>query len=328
MDALMGRGKTCYRIYQFEKAMSDFASIVENDPKQRDEARFMLTLCLYGVGRDKESRIAAQAFLTDFPESPRLQDMTLWLGKFEFNHGAFSQAQHLFSSYATRWPEAKWADSARLWSARSAFFRNDFTGCVEGISKMILSYPKTSRLNEATLLQADALIELARFDEAVLLLDRIINTAPKSEFSIQALLRKGDCLYTMGADNGRRYEEALKSYKACLGKGSFSAATLLQINFKIAWCYEKMKLLDEAVNYYYTEVLLRYQEERKQGTWFDDISTSLCIRAAFRTAEIYERLDKSEQALNVLRRLVRMNIPGSEEARQRIERLKSKKVGI
>ncbi|MBP5226368.1 MAG: tetratricopeptide repeat protein [Kiritimatiellae bacterium] len=327
MDAFMGRGMTYYRTYRFDAAMQDFASVVENDPGRRDEARFMLTLCLYWVGRDQDARVAATAFMTDFPESARLADMTLWLAKFDFNHGQYKEARRLFNSYATRWPSGRWADAALLWAARSAFFENDFTGCVEGVSHLVRTFPNSIRIPEATLLQVDALIELARFDEAVLLLNRIISQTPDNDWGAQAWLRKGDCLFTMGADNSHRYEEAINAYRTRLEKGNLSANALLQIHFKIGRCYEKLKQPDEAINEYYSEVMMRYQEERRNGNWVDDTSANLFLRAAFSAADLYERQDRIDQAIRILRRADRMDLPGQDEIKRRIERLKTKKAG-
>lgn len=328
MAALMGRGKTHYRNYRFNPAMQDFATIAENDLSLRDEARFMLTVCLYGVGRDKEARVAAVAFLTDFPNSSRLPDMTLWLAKFEFNHAQYAEAKRLFQNYITRWPEARWADAAMLWYARASFFENDFTECIEGVTRLVKAFPKSGRMPEAMLLQAEALIELARFDEAVLLLDRVIAQIPESDWAARAWLRKGDCLYTMGADNSHRYEEALEAYRIRLKRGKLTPSALLQIHFKVAWCYEKMNQLEEAVNAYYVDVMFRYQDERRQGVWFNDDATELFIRAAFRAASLCEEQGKIEQAIGILQRVVRSKVSGADEAKIRIEHLQAKKAGM
>lgn len=327
MSALMGRGKIHYRNYRFEAAMQDFAAVAESDPLQRDEARFMLTVCLYGVGRDREARVAARAFLTDFPESSRLPDMTLWLAKFEFNHAQYAEARRLFQVYTTRWPEARWTDAAVLWGARSAFAENDFTGCIQGVTSLVTTSPKSPHIPEAYLLQADSLIELARFDEAVLLLDRVIADAPESDWAARAWLRKGDCLSTMGADNGKRYEEALDAYRKRLERGNVPFFLLLQIYFKIAWCYEKMEQPEEAIQVYYAEVMARYLEERGKGVWLNDATTATFIRSAFRAAEISLRQGKTDQALGILEQVAHLNVPGSDEARLRMNKILNKKAG-
>jgi len=328
MDAFMGRGKAHYRTYRFDSAMQDFASVAENDAERRDEARFMLTLCLYGVGRDKEARAAAAAFLVDFPESTRLPDMMLWLGKFDFNRGKYEDAQRFFLDYVARWPKKRWSDAALLWAARAAFGNNDFTGAVELVTRLVRSFPQSARLPEALLVQADSLMELARFDEAVLLLDQVIAQVPESEWGRKALQRKGDSLFAMGADNGLRYQDAMASYRLSLDRGNLTPSVQLLLQFKVGRCLEKMKRVDDAIDQYYAEVIVRYLNERERGTWFDDASTGLFVRAAFNVAELYEQKGQAEQAVRVLQRVVQSGGPGEEEARQRIERLRTKKAGV
>ena len=324
-EAWMGRGKVHYRMYRFDAAMQDFASVAENDPKRRDEARFLLTLCLYGVGRDKEARTAGASFLLDFPESPRLPDMMLWLGKFDFNRGKFADARKFFLEFVSRWPGNTWADAALLWAARSAFGEADFTGTVELVTRVERDYPQSVRLLEARLVQADALMELARFDEAVLLLDQMVSQSQKGEWSNAALLRKGDCLFALGANNGIRYKEALETYRELLAQENLTPMLRLQLHYKSGRCLEKMKRVDEALDEYYAEVIVRYQEERDRGGWQDDASASLYVRAAFNVAELYEQKSQPEQAVRVLQRVIQSGGPGADEARQRVERLKRKK---
>ncbi len=328
VDAFMGRGKVYYRTYRFDAAMQDFASVAEGDPARRDEARFLLTLCLYGLGRDKEARSAAAAFLLDFPESVRLSDMMLWLGKFDFNRGKFDDARRFFLEYVARWPSNRWADASLLWAARAAFGAADFTGTVESVTRLVRAYPQSPRVPEALLVQADALMELARFDEAVLLLDQVIGQAQDSEWGKLALLRKGDCLFALGADNGARYQEALTAYRVMLEQAGLTPALMLQLQFKAGRCLEKMKKVDDAIDQYYSEVIIRYLNERAGGAWYDDTSTSLFVRAAFNVAELYEQKGQPEQAVRILQRVVQASVPGEEEARQRIERLRKKKAGV
>ena len=325
VEAWMGRGKVHYRMYRFDAAMQDFASVAESEPKRRDEARFLLTLCLYGLGRDKEARAAGASFLLDFPESARLPDMMLWLGKFDFNHGKFADARRFFLEYVSRWPGNSWADAALLWAARAAFSETDFTGAVELVTRLVREYQQSLRLLEARLVQADALMELARFDEAVLLLDQITAQTQEGEWANAALLRKGDCLFALGANNEIRYKEALYAYRELLFQASLTPTLTLQLHYKVGRCLEKLKRLDEAIDEYYSEVMIRYQDERAHGVWQDETSTSLYVRSAFNAAELYEQKSQPEQAIRVLQRVIQAGVSGGDEARQRIERLRKKR---
>ncbi|MBP5510988.1 MAG: tetratricopeptide repeat protein [Kiritimatiellae bacterium] len=320
--AWMGRGKVHYKAFRFEQALQDFASFAELSMEQKDEARFLMTLCLYGMGRDTAAKKAAIAFLADYPKSDRIPDMLLWLGKFSFNHADYAAAQGYFLDFVSRWPTSDRAESALLWAAQAAFHANDFTGCLEHVSKLLQERPKTGRMTEALLLQANALIELARFNEAILLLDRVITSAPNTDFARKALLHKADSLFTMGAGNAARYEEAMVAYRARLANGRLTETEELELHFKIARCLEKLDRTDEAIDQYYSDVMARYQDARKKGRWLDERSTTLYVKSAFSIASLYERTGGYEQAERILRRLQRANIPGTEEAGPRLERLK------
>lgn len=327
-DAFMGRGKVYYRTYRFDMAMQDFAAVAEAGVARRDEARFMLTLCLYGIGRDKEARAAASSFLLEFPESPRLADMVLWLGKFDFNRGKYEDARRFFLDHAGRWPESRWADAALVWAARAAAGASDFTGAIELVTRLVRAYPKSARMTEALLIQVDALMELARFEEAILLADQIMAQELNGEWYQVALLRKADCLFTMGADNSVRYQEALTAYRTILVSERLTPVLTLQLHFKVGRCLEKLKRIDDAIDQYYSEVIIRFQSERARGVWYDDGSSSLFVRSAFNVSELYEQKRQPEQAVRVLQRVLQAGVPGEEEARQRIERLRAKKAGV
>lgn len=323
-DAFMGRGNVYYRLFRFDAAMKDFAAAGEADPSRRDEALQVITRCLYALGRDKEAQASAQTFIADFPDSSRLPDMILWIGKFDYNRGKYAESRKMFMEYVSRWPKAEWADAAVLWAARAAVDDADFSSAVELVARLVREYPKSQRITEARLIQATALMELARFSEAVLLLDQIIATDPASEWAEQAKLRKGDSLFAMGADNADRYLKALATYREVLQSPSLSPSQVLQLNYKVARCLEKLKRLDEAIDAYYSEVVIRYQNSVAQGVWYDDSAAGLYVRAAFNVADLYEQRGRIPSAIRVLERVLKTDVQGKDEIRARIERLRKK----
>jgi tetratricopeptide (TPR) repeat protein len=320
--AYMGRGKVYYSKYQFQKAMQDFVAVSEVSPDRLDEARYFLTLTLFGLGRDTDALESANAFVINFPNSTYFADMLLWLGKFNFNRQDYAAAIKYFDEFAVGFPKGKWADAALLWEARSMFNSGDFTASVETIARMVNLYPQSIRISEARFVQADALIELARFDAAILLLEGILESAPDSKWGRLSLLRKGNCLFALGAGNSVRYEEALSDYQRMLEEKGLSAALLIELYYKSGRCLEKLKRFDEAVECYYSDVLLRYLRESSAGTWYDEISLSLVVRAAFSAAEIFEKQGEYQQAVSVLRKVEKSGTLAADEAIKRIEVLK------
>jgi len=320
--AYMGRGKVYYSKYEFKNAMQDFAAVAEIAPARLDEARYFLTLSLYGLGRDSDALESANAFVINFPDSHYFPDMLLWLGKFNFNRQDYAAAIRYFDEFAVGFPERKWADAALLWEARAMFNSGGFTAAVETIARMVKLYPDSARIPEARFVQADALIELARFDAAILLLDGILASAPESKWGRLALLRKGNCLFALGAGNRVRYEEALAAYLKMAGAEGLSSALLIELYYKAGRCLEKLERFEEAVGCYYTEVLLRYLQESAAGAWYDETTLSLVVRAAFSAAEIYEKQGEYKKAVSVLQRIVKSGSLASDEALRRIEVLK------
>jgi lipopolysaccharide biosynthesis regulator YciM len=112
-----------------------------------------------------------------------------------------------------------------------------------------------------------------------------------------------------------------------LTQNNLTPSLMLQLQFKAGRCLEKLKQIDEAIDQYYTEVIVRFLNERTRGTWFDERSTGLFVRAGFTVAELYEQKGHSDQAIRVLQRVVQSGVPGADEARQRIERLRGKRTG-
>ena len=326
-DALIGRGKVHYRLHRLDAAMQDFATVAESDTARRDEARYMTTLCLFDLGRDKEAHTSAASFILDFPDSKYLPNMFLRLGTFEFNRGRFAEARKLFTEYVARWAKADAADLAMLLAAYAATRDADFTGAVELVSRLVKEYPKSTRLAEARLVQADALKALARFAEAILLLDQIITESPDSEWAEKAKFRKGDCLFALGADNSERYLRALAAYRDVLQRPSLTPSQQLQLHYQVGRCLEKLKRPDEAIGTYYSDVVLRYLTDRANGVWYDDTATGLFMRAALNIADLceYEQKGSRESAINVLERVLQSDVSAKDEIRQRIERLRRKR---
>src|SRR5574344_2037286 len=103
----------------------------------------------------------------------------------------------------------------------------------------------------------------------------------------------------MGAGNEARYEEARTAYQTRLGQSGLSDLAVLQLHFKLARCLEKLKRVDEAIDQYYSEVMMRYLNGRAKSNWLDENSTALFVRAAFAVSDLYEQKGEQEQALRV-----------------------------
>lgn len=322
-EALMGRGRVHYRAYHFDAAGRDFAAVSETRPEWRDEADYLRTLCLYGLGRDEEARTAATAFVGTHTNSTYLSGMVLWLAKFDFNRNRLEEAGKRFMEYAARWPRGPGADAALLWAGRVAFRRADYKQTVELMSRLQREYPGSPRLAESRIVQGEALFEQARFDEAVLVFNEIVSRYADSDWVTAAWGRKGDALFALGTATSARYEEAVKAYREVLARRDATGETILQVEYKIGLCLEKMKQATAALDQYYSRVIMRYLADRQRGVWYSEAAGTWFVRAAFRAVDLLEQKNEFDQAERILNRVIQSNLPGHEEARQRIQRLRS-----
>ena len=192
---------------------------------------------------------------------------------------------------------------------------------VQAISKTTAETPAVA---EAFVLQGEALMELARFSEAVLVLSRAQRLAAPPELLRRAAVLKADCLFAMGADDDRRYLQALDAYRAILRDENIPPSQRLAISFKIGRSLEKLRRFEEAVDQYYVHVLMAYCDGVREKTWFDGDARAFFTRAAIILADYYESRGEARQAVRVLEYLVKTGVPAAREARRRIEQMERK----
>jgi len=321
-EALLGRGRAHYRAYRFETAARDFAAAAEADAALRDETEYLQALCLYGLGRDEDARAAATAYVGAFTNAARLPEMVFWLAKFDYSRNRLDEAGKRFLEYADRWPRGAWADAALLWAGRAAHRRADCTQAVELMSRLQREYAGSPRFAESRFVQGDALCELARFAEAVLVFDDIIGRYADSDWVTPAWGRKGDSLFALGTDRPARYDEAVAAYRELLARRDATPEAILHAEFMVGRCLEKTRRTDAAIDQYYSRVIVRFLDDRQRGVWYSDAASVWFVRAALQAAELLEQKGQVEQAERILRRALDANVPGQEELRQRIERLR------
>ena len=326
------KGRELYRNFKFAEAIGAFEEVAKLDAAVRPRMEFFITLCLYGQGRDDDA-CARMRRLTNEKENPDeaiRMSATLWLAKFLFNRRDWKEARSLFVAYA-KYAEGQSngakASEALLWAARAAFAENDFNQAVQ-LSAMVVAKQaaETGKVRpQALLVQGQALIELARFDEAVLVFDRVASSDDvSSEDRLRARMFKADALYAMGADNQSRYVAALEAYRAIQFGGGLSSSDQIVVSFKIARTLVKLKRIEEAVDQYYSQVVLAYLEGRRGNVHFTEEARAAFSRAAFWLADEHESRGRDWQAVNILTLVAESDVPAAVEANKRIGRIENK----
>ena len=323
---LEAKGRELYKEFRFDAARKTFEEVAAADPARRPRMEFFSVLCLYGEGLDEEAGRKAEELSGGCPDKAVRAEVSLWLAKFRYNRREWKEAGRLFSACAEAFEDSAKRADALLWASRAAFAANDFGLAIQLSTRVAEQSPDGSPSRaKALLVQGEALIELARFDEAVLVLERV-TAAEGTEAAdrLRAQTLRADALYAMGADNPARYTAALDAYRAILFGGILSPSEKLVVSFKIARSLEKLKRMNEAIDQYYTQVVLAYRDGRLARTRFDDDARAAFSRAAFRLADEYESRGRDFSAVKILELVAESDVHAAEEARRRIEKLSSK----
>lgn len=217
------------------------------------------------------------------------------------------------------------AADAILWAARATFADGDFDQAIRLTTDLNDRFPEADARMPGLVIQGEALIELAKFDDALQVFDRVVAaTNAKPSDRARAKLLSADVLFAMGADNPARYTAALEAYRAMLFGGTLTPGEKIMVSFKIGRALEKLKRTDEAIDMYYTQVVLAYRREREKNVRMDDGARAAFAKAAFRLADDRERRGQDRQAASLLDLVATSDCPAAEEARRRIRKLESK----
>lgn len=318
-------GRRLYGEFRFDEAMKAFDRVAEADSARRQRMNFFKVLCLYGDGRDQEAESGARELVATCADPVVRADATMWLAKLLYNRREWKESGRLFAAYAETAEDEVSAAEALLWAARAALAAGDGNQAIQLSTRLAERYPDSTFKAGGLLVQGEALVELARFDEAVLVFERVdALDGVLPEDRLRAKVLKADALFAMGADNPARYQAALDAYQSVRFGGDLPASGRIVVSFKIARSLEKLKRMDEAMDQYYTRVLLAYREGRLRGERFNDEARAAFSRAGFRLADEFESRGKDRQSMNVLGLLSDSDVPAAEEARRRMERISNR----
>ena len=311
---LEAKGRALYRELKFAEAERAFAEAGKSDAASRDQMAFFCALCQYGQGRDDEAEKAVRQLAENCPDGKVRRDATLWLAKYLYNRREWKEAEKFFM-----------AAGSLLWAARAAFADGNFNRAIQLSTELAEKRSDAKEKPQALIVQGESLVELSRFDEAVLVLDRVLVAEDiRPDDRMRAKMLRADALYAMGADNSSRYAAALEAYRDILFGGDLSAGEKLLLSYRIARSLDKLKRTEEAMDQYYTQVVLAYREGRLAGGHFSDEVRAAFSKAAFRLADEYESRGQDRQAIAVLELVAGSDVPAADEAARRINKMRSK----
>lgn len=319
-EALLRHGLAAYQVGEFDSALKSLTQVVTAYPtnKVAQQAYFMRGWALYMSGQEEESLKVCKAFVERYPDSEWTPGVMFWIGEYANNHGQYAQAEEQFLKLVQKAPKHPLAEQALIWAGRAAMKQKEYLRAVDLFSRMARSYPESELMAEARFLQGDSLSELGEFSRAILVFDDLISKFPNSPLVSAAWGRRGDCQFTLGATDAKRYDEAIASYRSVARSPGSTFDLELQAEYKIGRCYNKMGRRADALEQYYTRVVVRYLAGKgspSAAVWFTN--------AAFAAADIQELEKNWKRAIKVLERVVEARVPASGDARKRIEQIRA-----
>ncbi len=324
-EALHRHGLVAYQLLDFDQALQDFTQVMNTYTNSRvaPQAFFMRGWSFYMMGREEEAVAVCRTFVQRYPDTEWTPSVLFWLGEYAFNHGQFAEAEAYLIKLAETYPKDVLADQALLWAGRAASRQKEYLRAVDGFARAAQTYPNSAHMDEIRFFQGDALTELGEFSQAIVVFDDLINKYPASQLVPAAWGRRGDCQFTLGTGDPRRYEEAIGSYRAVLNCAAASFDLKLQAEYKIGRCLEKLGRRKESFEQYYTRVVCRYLDEAAASREAPAAAAVWFTKAAFSAADILEADKDWRRAVRVLERVVTAGVSASADAQARIERIRA-----
>lgn len=220
--AFAGLGRCNFNSGNYSNAIGNCDDAIAHDPGNT-AATFLKAMTLYAVSRDSEAEKIVQDFLAVHTNATAAADLKLWLAKLDFNNGKTERAASGFASFAENSQEHPEAPNALLWAAYSFFETGNYVSCSDMVGLLAVRYPKSQATPEARIIQAKALCNMARYDEALLVVNDVQTRFPASEYAIEAMLLRGDILYTLSASDPSRVETSIGIYEKILARSDIPA---------------------------------------------------------------------------------------------------------
>lgn len=323
-EAMNRHGLVAYQLLDFAQALQDFSRVVNGYTNSRvaPQAYFMRGWSLFMMGREDEAAAVCRSFAERYPGTEWTPSVLFWLGEYAFNRGQFAEAETNFVKLADAHPRDALADQALLWAGRSASRQKEYVRAVDLFARAAKAYPESAHLDEIRFFQGDALSELGDFSQAIVVFEDLIGKHPASVLVPAAWGRKGDCQFTLGTGDPRRYEEAIASYRTVVNTGGAAFDLALQAEYKIGRCLEKLGRRKEAFEQYYTRVVCRYLDAMREGREPQAAAAVWFTKAAFSAADILEADKDWRRAVRILERVVEARVSASGDAQARIDRIR------
>ena len=256
---------------------------------------------------------AAQDFIQQYPESAVRAEVRLKLGEVYFRQNDFPNAQTQFELVAEQQPDSPLVETALFLAGEAARKSLNPSSVDRAVDLFEEVYKMDGPLRfQARLEQALTKRQIQQEKEAIVLLDDLLAQNIPPEIRCEALEAKGESQFSLGAKDKSQYEAALKTFDSLAAAETNSPDWRQSALYRKAKCFQQLGKTDEALSALYD--VLNAGGNKSDEFWF--------FRAGFDAAELLEARRAWASAAAVYEKLTAIPSPRSEEAKNRLERLR------
>jgi TolA-binding protein len=297
-------GSSLYNLGKFNDAIEAFKEIVRlysQDMELTQKAEYEIADCYYQIGNEKEAMARFKMLRSKYPDSSLTPEIMWWLGEYYYRNNDLVLARRYFSSLIQDFSKSNLVADAYYALGSIQEEQSNYKEAIKSF-KRVIELEKADLSGQAAIAIADIYALTSEFDSAVRAYQDTLKDHPGLAHLVYP--KMGDLFYKRG-----NFDEALNFYRK-----SLDAAPLREmpgIQFKIAEVFQAKGNQPMAIEEY-LKVTYLYSEDN-----------SLATRALLRVAAIYEDKENYQEALNIYKRIISMDVEEKKYAQERIEWINS-----
>ncbi len=278
---------------QVVKTYPDEPAILRNSEKGIAE-------CLYKIGDTKAAVEKFNSIIQTHPDSSIAQESMIWLGNYYMETADFPTAAQKFEEFLSRYPNSEKINEAHYQLGKIYENRREFEKALNQYKSV--NAPEEDELYaKAKLAIADIFSRELDSQTAIQTYENIISRSP--DFKRDAFVKIADVY-----KGQQEYQKAVETYQRALSaEQKSSQAGDPELQFQIADVCELAGQNDKALEEY-LKIPYLYPDEK---AWV--------IKANLRAARIFEDGERWEDAKNIYKKIVELNIEESAFANERLE---------
>ena len=304
---------------RLDEARKDLARAVESKPTPTAQERAdYLTIWLEDTTSGGETKVIALAkkFIQEHESSSLVASVRMKLGEMYYRAEDFANAETQFELLAEQNSAGPFFERALFFAGESAMA--SMAG--QSLDRAIVLFDRVVQLNGELKWAArneQAVIErkLGKSQDALVLYDEVLNGAARPAEKREAICGKGDIFFEIAATDPQNYLRAIEAYDKLASDKDAPLHWRNQALFKKGLCLEKKADRGAALASFYTVLDEGMRPDRPhEFFWF--------YKAGFNAGQLLEVDAKWESAAAVYEKLAAAGGTRSDEARERLDRLR------